>query len=59
MTGDTWSENEKLESILNTSILNGQPVVLQNGCNMCILSMICNNMSKGILNTLQFVLIET
>ena len=26
---------------------------------MSILSMICDNMSKGILNTLQFVLIET
>ena len=33
--------------------------LLQNGCNMSILSMICNNTSKGILNTLQFVLIET
>ena len=43
-----------------TSILNGQPVeLLQNGCDMSILSMICNNTTKGILNTLQFVLIET
>ena len=43
----------------HTSILHGQPVeLLQNGCNMSILSMICNNMSKDILNTLQFVQIE-
>ena len=28
-------------------------------CNMSILSMMCNNTSKGILNSLQFVLIET
>ena len=44
----------------NTTILNRQPVeFLWNGCNMSILSMICNNTSKGVLNTLQFVLIET
>ena len=47
-------------SFEHTSILNGQPVeLLQNGCNMSILSMIYNNINKGILNTLQFVLIET
>ena len=33
--------------------------LFKNGCNMSILSMICNNTSKGILNTLQFALIET
>ena len=44
----------------HTSILNGKPVeLLQNGCDMSILSMICNNTSKGILNILQLVLIET
>ena len=33
--------------------------LLQDGCNMSIPSMICDSTSKGILNTLQFVLIET
>ena len=46
--------------LVHTAILNRQPVeLLQNGCNMSILSMVCNNTSKGILNTLQLLLIET
>ena len=47
-------------SFEHTAVLNRQPVeLLQDGCNMSILSMICDNTSMGILNTLQFVLIET
>ena len=32
---------------------------VKNGCNMRILSMICNGTSKDILNTLQLAQIET
>ena len=53
-------ENRKENHYVKIYKLVLQPVeLLQNGCNMSILSMICNNPSKGILNTLQFVLIET
>ena len=41
-------------------VIYTQPVeLLNNGCDMIILCMICDNTCKGIQNTLQLVLTET
>ena len=47
---------DQFASFEHAVVINRQPVeMLEDGCNMSILSMICNTMCKSILNDLQLM----